>query len=319
MTINEKILETATDWLLLIEEDASVAVSEPFERWLHASPLHIRAFSRVSNTWERMAPERLGLAARLLVLWRRGASLFRVPGVKASGLSLASCMALAGLFIIYTSLAPLSGDPAFYSAGVGEVRTVTLADTSTLYLDTDTSASVRLSSSNRIVALDRGRVFVDVNSQDPRTFKVTAGQIAFTATGTAYAVRALDAGYRLEVYEGTVEIRRNGRLLGAVRAGAGARVSGFAIDRFTIPSHTGETSPDWTRNRIAFTATPLAEAIAQFNRYSRKTIILGDTTLGDRPVSGTFALNDVDAFLQAVTLIVDTPLHENDRTVIIGK
>ena len=319
MTTDEKILEAATDWLLMIEEDASVLTSDAFEGWLHSSPAHLQAFADVSDTWEDVVPERLGVTAHELVLRRKISTLFHLPAIKTAGFAIATCVALLCMVVAYPHLVPPRAEPQFYQAGIGEIRTIELADASTLYVDTDTSAEVIQSAESRLVTLDHGRVFVKVNSADPRVFKVTAGRMAFTATGTAYAVRILDAGYRLDVYEGTVEIRRDGRLLGAVRAGEGARVSGFTVNRFAVPTTPGMPRPEWTNNRIVFTATPLAEAVAEFNRYSRREIVLGSHHLGNEPVSGTFALNDVEAFLQAVTVIVDAPLHETGGTVTIGK
>ena len=220
MQIDQDIYEAATDWLLMIEDDPTVLESAAFEGWLYASNVHMTAFADVSDSWDTLAPAQLGLAAYCLVLWRRLAGLWHglsFPAPRRAGFALASVVAFACLAAVYVTQGPATDTPVYYSAALGEIRTIELADNSTLYVDTGTSAKVLQTAENRIVDLEHGRVFVDVNGADHRVFKVTAGRMAFTATGTAYSVRALDVGYQLDVYEGTVEIRRDNRLLGCCR------------------------------------------------------------------------------------------------------
>ncbi|WP_417449827.1 FecR family protein [Kordiimonas sp.] len=317
--ISADTFEAAADWLLMIDEDPNVRVSEAFERWLYASPSHLQAFVEVSRSWDAVAPERLGYIAHVLVAVRKVASLRQralFPSRHQVGFALAGVAALVCAAIIYMTQAFPTGAKSFYHAEVGEIRSIELADYSVLYLDTDTSAAVEHSSDSRIVTLEYGRVFVDVNGADPRVFKVMTGPLAFTATGTAYSVLTQPGGYCLEVYEGTVEIRRDQRLLGTFHAGEGAQVLGYAVNRFDVSTSRTE-QPDWTRNRVVFEGTPLAEAVAKFNRYSHKKIVLSAFVKHDMPVTGTFALNDVDAFLGSVEVILGANIRETDNKVLI--
>ena len=47
-----------------------------------------------------------------------------------------------------------------------------------------------------------------------------------------------------------------------------------------------------------FAETPLRDVIAQFNRRNRVQLILGDASLGERPVGGTFAADNVEGFVR---------------------
>ena len=316
-------MDAAADWLLLIAEDPGVRVSEPFERWLHAAPENLRAFAQVSNSWAATAPERLGFFSSLLLLHQRGARLWRslMPSGagRRAGFALAGITALVCLALVYVLVPSATLPPAYYSAPTGTVRTVELADKSTLYIESGTDTRVVMARNSRTVELDHGGVFVKVNGRDSRIFKVVSGPTAFVATGTAYSVRTYEGGPRLQVYEGTVEIRRESRLLGAVHAGEGARVDGYALTRFPVHVTPDMPRPDWTRNRINFDTTPLADAVSEFNRYSRKRIVLLGDGLPQESVSGTFALNDVEAFLHSVTIVAGARLRETDTTIYISR
>src|SRR5262249_50839815 len=56
----------------------------------------------------------------------------------------------------------------------------------------------------------------------------------------------------------------------------------------------------WHAGRILFRDVSLAEAIVQFNRYSRMELILGDPALSARRVTGTFRIGETGAFLNAL-------------------
>jgi transmembrane sensor len=49
---------------------------------------------------------------------------------------------------------------------------------------------------------------------------------------------------------------------------------------------------------VVFHETPLAEAVAEFNRYNNRRIIIEDPALANIPVSGNFRATNVDAFVR---------------------
>ncbi|MSU53198.1 MAG: DUF4880 domain-containing protein [Opitutaceae bacterium] len=54
----------------------------------------------------------------------------------------------------------------------------------------------------------------------------------------------------------------------------------------------------WQERKLVFAETPLRDVIAQFNRRNRVQLILGDASLGERPVGGTFAADNVEGFVR---------------------
>jgi transmembrane sensor len=56
---------------------------------------------------------------------------------------------------------------------------------------------------------------------------------------------------------------------------------------------------------MIFNDIPLDTALAEYNRYSRKPIVLGNPALGARHINGVFHIGDEAAFLSAL----DKGLH----------
>jgi transmembrane sensor len=59
----------------------------------------------------------------------------------------------------------------------------------------------------------------------------------------------------------------------------------------------------WTTGRLRFRETPLAEAVAEVNRYSQTKIVLEARRVEAERVSGVFDTGDTKAFVSAVTEI----------------
>jgi transmembrane sensor len=54
----------------------------------------------------------------------------------------------------------------------------------------------------------------------------------------------------------------------------------------------------WRSGLVVFRATPLAEAVAQFNRYNKRKIVLADPSIAALGVGGVFRATDQEVFLK---------------------
>ena len=61
------------------------------------------------------------------------------------------------------------------------------------------------------------------------------------------------------------------------------------------------------------------DAVGEFNRYSTKKIIVAAAVLQAERITGTFALDDVDAFIRSVAVVAGATVTETDTRVIIAK
>jgi transmembrane sensor len=61
----------------------------------------------------------------------------------------------------------------------------------------------------------------------------------------------------------------------------------------------------WRTQRMVFNDIPLDTALSEYNRYSRRPIVLSNPALGARHINGVFHIGDEAAFLSAL----DQGLH----------
>jgi transmembrane sensor len=74
----------------------------------------------------------------------------------------------------------------------------------------------------------------------------------------------------------------------------------------------------WTGSWLQFDETPLADAVAEFNRRNRRQLVLGDPALGGRRIGGAFRPENVEGFVYAVkeTLGLRAETRGADETVL---
>ena len=81
---------------------------------------------------------------------------------------------------------------------------------------------------------------------------------------------------------------------------------------------SGRAGMSWTRRMLEFDATPLREAIALANRYSRTQVRLGDPALGRRTVSGAYHVGDARAFARTLAVAFGLKLErDEDGTIVL--
>jgi transmembrane sensor len=184
---------------------------------------------------------------------------------------------------------------------VGERRTVTLADGTTLTLDTDSAADIRYTESARRVRLVRGAIMVTTGHADigMRRFFVDTTQGTLEALGTRFAVRQDAADARLDVFEGAVRIEPADAPQNSVVLHAGERAR---FDRRHIQSPAKLRADDaaWTDGLIVASAMRLADFLDELARY-RHGIVRCDASIADLRLSGTYPLDDTDRVLAALT------------------
>ena len=54
----------------------------------------------------------------------------------------------------------------------------------------------------------------------------------------------------------------------------------------------------WQSRRLDFDATPLADIVAEINRYNRHQLVIADDRLNDRRFGGSFPAGDYETFVR---------------------
>jgi transmembrane sensor len=202
-----------------------------------------------------------------------------------------------------------------YETEFGGFQRIALADGSTAMLNTDSRIRARMSSGRREIVLDRGEALFTVAHDTSRPFDVTAGDTVVRAVGTAFSVRLTDQKQvDVIVAEGRVAIDPPDDSLDSKlpqplalptlsTLAAGETVSVKAHRRLKVQKIADEDVSRklaWTQGRIWFDRVSLAEAVAEFNRYNRRQIVIDDPTIAGMHIGGTFEATDLDSFVAAL-------------------
>ncbi|MBB1180382.1 FecR domain-containing protein [Brevundimonas aurantiaca] len=268
---------------------------EEFFEW-RARPGNADAYRRVEQVWR----EGQGLGSDpALAEALDGARRRSRPGLSAGRRSV-----LFGGLAVATAVALVVGGSWFWSernvfaTQVGEQRVIPLADGSSLRLDTDSRVRVRFTDRQRRIDLVQGQALFNVAHDAGRPFVVHAGDTRVTAVGTVFDVRRAGEGVRVTLVSGAIDVQAVQAPSPPRRIAAGqqATVSGAKIATRAVDVQA-ETS--WATGQLVFTDIPLAQAVAEMNRYLTEKIEIDDPAIRSVAVNGVFRAGDRDAFVAA--------------------
>ncbi len=257
----------ATWFALFLEPGASQSDRSAFRLWIEADERHAKAYAAIERLWlgAGMAP---GLAdARSISrrkLLKNGTAGILLFGGAAAGAWYATRPA------------------ADYSTGVGETRTVSLPDGSTVELSTSTAISIHFDAGRRRIVLQSGEAFFKVAADASRPFVVEAARLTSTALGTAFSVSMTSSSVAVSVAEHAVEVSTS---LYRQRVEAGYTVS-YEEGMLSQPETTDlDVLLAWRRGKLVFISTPLRDVVASLDRWRRGKMIVVGEALGKRPVT----------------------------------
>lgn len=230
----------------------------------------------------------------------------------AGGSALAASIAAAvGFGVLSTGAAVVTAK--------GDTRRIALAEGSAITLNTDSRIEPRFEKRLRQVDLVRGEALFDVSRDRDRPFVVHAGDVRVRVLGTSFSVRRFDDGaVEVAVLEGHVEVGAAGELHPhSLRRGQRVRVSRRGDFQMDHMSHVAlERSIGWRRGIIDLHGMTLAQAAAEYARYSDRRIVIADPAVGAMKVTGVYSTSDPLGFARAAALslgIRATPTAEGMR------
>lgn len=212
-------------------------------------------------------------------------------------------------------------DRAILTTAKGEFRKVPLADKSVAAINSGSRIEVRLTQQKRQVSLTRGEVWFEVAKDKSKPFIVDAGEVLVRAVGTAFGVRRYKNGAEVLVTEGTVEVwSRDGT---AQRRLLTAGEQTFVKDRASDISvarqpREVERKLAWREGKLIFNNQTLSEAVADFNRYSPRKIIIVDPQLRNRKLVGQYQIDAPELFAKDVSTFLDVPIVITADKIMIG-
>jgi transmembrane sensor len=244
---------------------------------------------------------------------------------------LAAAAAAAGIGFV---LLPSRGE--LYRTEPGEQRRITLADGSSVMLNTASRLRVRMTDTERRLTLEEGQAFFRVAKDSSRPFRVFAGNDEVRAIGTAFDVRRDGDRARVVLVEGVVAIYRGtehkpaeapkvlnhpmavapeDHLLAVLEAGQQAVLAPDAPVQ--VASVDLAKAQAWRFGRLILDSAPLGDTVADLNRYGGKQIVLADSSLETLRISGVFHTRQPDAFVEGVTAALPVRIASEDSSRIV--
>jgi len=300
--------EKAFSWVARLDSDAdNPDLQRELDQWLAEDPRHRGAFLRAQALWLRLdrasqaeslpAPRRL-TRRRLLV------------GSAVAALA-------AGIGAVW-----LMQPEQVFDSALGEIREVPLADGSTAQLNTQSQVEVVMRASARRVRLRRGEAWFKVKKDPDRPFVVESGPVRVRAIGTAFSVRRLEQGSEVQVTEGIVEAWLAGAEAQRVRVAAGQSA---ILQENEPPRLLPASAADidrklaWRSHKIDLAGETLGDAVAEFNRYNRRPLVIRQRSLIGKRFYGVFRIDDPEGFARALHSSLNVPVTIDEKSIEIGK
>jgi transmembrane sensor len=192
-----------------------------------------------------------------------------------------------------------------YVTQVGAIERISLKDGSNVTLNTDTRIRVAYEDEERRIELERGEAFFQVRKDLARPFVVKVGNRRVIAVGTQFSVRRSDGDILVAVTEGKVRVESDSRVPGPEAAGSGVLLPAGSVaqtkeSEVMVKDRAAsevEQTLSWRSGYVAFRETALADAVAEFNRYNTRKIVIEDPAIAAIHVGGKFKATNTEAFL----------------------
>ncbi|MGH8209538.1 MAG: FecR family protein [Steroidobacteraceae bacterium] len=215
-------------------------------------------------------------------------------------------------------------DPDSYHTAIGGIKAVQLSDGSKITLNTNSAIHVALTATERRIDLARGEAFFEVAKDRTRPFVVCTDGKRIVAVGTKFSVFQESQAARVVVTEGQVRVEEAGTSAAGsatqVSAGSVAQAgpAGVLVKRASVAD--AEAYLSWRSGYIALRDAALSDAVAEFNRYNKKQLVIADPSLAGLRIGGNLRATSVDAFVRV--LQQGFPVRakeEGDRIVLTAR
>lgn len=290
------------DWFLRLKAEPNCPdLAADFQRWLHRSDDHRRAWEYALRTWQLMGE----VAPVHEQLWMDAprANVIPITGRRWRRPVIASVVAIAAtLFLVLAAPSLLIRLQADHITATGQNARVALEDGTVIELGGDSAIKTEMTAAGRHVTLLAGEAFFDVAHNPARPFTVEAGGVEVLVVGTAFDVRLAGEETTVELERGVVQVSvgearetPDFRLLPGEMAVVNRRDG--AVTRNTI-------QPDqvaaWRSGRIFVKDASIGAVAEQLQRYHSAWIAVPDRKLAGLKVTGLYDLHDPDSALRAL-------------------
>ena len=303
------------------------------DSWLQVSADHPVSYVRLRSLWRRVEDLKYygkGLPAGQVPPRReetRTATSKRSPIARVA---LAASLVLAvmlGIFVYWPA-------DRVYTTPVGGLVVVPLGERSDITVNTNTQIRVRAGGFARRIDLIYGEALFDIAPNARRPTIVYTPNQRIVVLGTKFSVWSKPSGLHVAVLSGQVRVEHsrpnapdghsktadiNPLQVVTINGGEAADVADGSITLRQESLTDIERSWAWQSGTIWLNGATLPEAIAEFNRYNIRQMVIGDPSPERLTIGGAFSSNNVEGFLRILQRLgVRSEIH-NGQIVLTSE
>lgn len=332
----------ASAWITRLHgPDRTPEMEAGFRRWLAERPENAQEFEGLTEVWDLLPASVPSRAAPRLERWEHSAEARELQALREQRPSpsrpLRSRRPRAAFALAACAVLMLAGlgayrfwpDPS-YATAVGEQRVVRLDDGTRISLNSGSHVVAAYGEGERRVRLTRGEVLFEVARDAGRPFVVAVDGHSVTALGTSFVVRRDARQVAVTLIEGKVAVasgssagQRGGHATEpsppAEILAPGQRLTLVASAPPRIDTPRLEAVTAWRRGEVVLDDTPLAEAVAEMNRYDRTVIVIDSPEAAELIVSGLYHTGDSAGFAESVAQMYGLRVVESEGRIHLTK
>lgn len=321
---NDATYSSAFKWLALLQSPLlTSSQEEDFFTWLDESQLNQAAYLKAESLWERgEALEKVEYASthkksKPTISWPS----FEFPVMPAIAASIFVLFCGLGIFQYYQPTL----DAGHYRTALGQQQEVTLSDGSVLLLNTDSDITVKYQKTHRIVQLNKGEVFFDIQKGEDRPFDVITNSGTIRVLGTQFSVFNTQDGTFVTVIEGRVGLSSEN----TPSASFEADITLTKNQQLSIEDGAKGVQPKrvnasnktaWRNNKLIYHGDRLGDVINDVNRYYDSQIVLGNPELAEKEVVAVLQLGNFSTTLTSlkVSLNLSSSIDDNFEFITLN-
>ncbi len=304
---SHRIEDEALRWVARLQSPSLTSQQEAlFFSWLDISTAHQAAYVNAEAIWQQgHILESIPREEDKTLKRKRfdfSIPAFNFPKIVAPVATAGVLVLLFGLELLH----PFNHTPQQdHETQTGERQEVVLDDGSRLILNTNASITVSFNRDQRLVKLNRGEVYFDIEKDKNRPFNVLTASGSVRVLGTQFSVFDNKKDVIVTVVEGKVSLSNDkdpiNSFLPLITLTKDQRLSlGQANAKLEPVPVNAESKTSWVKNKLVYQGETLKEVVRDINRYYQSKLILGDEALSNKEVVAVLQLDDFSSTLNAL-------------------
>lgn len=334
---DDRRMEEAISWFLrLSDPEAPEALVAEHAEWMAADPENAFAYARIEYVGAAVDESRADLAERFADELLSGTAQparsaptqRKTPfgsgwstGYARRLLPLAAAILVAALVALVLEIT--NDATTRYVTQPAERQQLQLADGSEIDMSAATTLDVTRQDGQSLVRLISGQAFFSVTPQKGRPFQVDAGGRRIRVVGTAFDVLKTQKETTVTVVEGIVDVAPSptgpqDSNAQAKRIEPGWRLTYRAADGSTnLQKVDTDAATAWRKGYLIYEGSPLADVVADVNRYFAANIQIADIETGALSFTGVLQLEDPQVIIARLEAFLPIEVQRQDDATIL--